>query len=370
MTRLDAASIGRRIAEARARANLTQHDLASEVSLDRSGVAKIESGLRKVSALELSAISRVLGQRLEWFLAEPTPAIMSHRSHEGLDTEDSQLDVELEKLSRDVGLVLSLDHDWELATCETQPRPSNHAEAEELALRARVLMAVDPGEPLRDLVAAAAKIGLLAFSHNFGPDTADAATVLLEVGAISIINSANKVGRRRLSLAHEIAHCLVADEYTVDWSAGTSQNGLEGIFDRFARALLAPAAACTAFWNSTRQSYDLRTSALITASHYRVDMATLARRLTELELVDANDARAIREVRTTKADIVEHNLFVPSDLRDTSLPADYAKSVLRLYRHERISSERCLDLLQGTYDLEDLPELPERQESEIWKFVS
>lgn len=44
-------AIGRRIKAAREEAGLTQEELAQDVQLDRSALAKVEAGSRKVSAL-------------------------------------------------------------------------------------------------------------------------------------------------------------------------------------------------------------------------------------------------------------------------------------------------------------------------------
>jgi hypothetical protein len=98
-------------------------------------------------------------------------------------------------------------------------------------------------------------------------------------------------------------------------------------------------------------------------------MATLARRLDELGMVDSKGAAQVRGVTTTRADIVEFGLYVPSDLEGTSLPIPFQKGVLRAFRDERISRERALELLYGTFHDDDLPALRERREDEMWKFV-
>ncbi|MEV6981638.1 helix-turn-helix transcriptional regulator [Sphaerisporangium sp. NPDC051017] len=55
--------IGQRITEARHRKGLTQAQLAVAISIDRSALAKIENGSRRVTALELSRIADTLGER-------------------------------------------------------------------------------------------------------------------------------------------------------------------------------------------------------------------------------------------------------------------------------------------------------------------
>ena len=79
----------------------------------------------------------------------------------------------------------------------------------------------------------------------------------------------------------------------------------------------------------------------------------------------------MRRYRTTKTDMVELNLFAPpEELAGTTIPRPFQLAVLRLVRDERISRERALDLLQGTFDETDLPDIRARRPEEIWNFVS
>lgn len=186
-----------------------------------------------------------------------------------------------------------------------------------------------------------------------------------------------KVGRRRLALAHELGHYLIGDSYIVDWRIADHIDyadqavPLESRLDRFARALLLPQSALTRLWNEMVARHEQRGAAILLASEFRVDMATLATRLKELGLADGETVAAIRRYRTSQADIVEMNLHVPlEELKGTTVPRPFARAVLRLARDERISRERALDLLQGTFDEADLPQIRERRPDEIWKFVS
>ena len=67
--------VGERVKEARAAANppLTQEALSKMlsklgVSIDRAGVAKIETGIRGVLDFELVALSKSLGVKVTWLL--------------------------------------------------------------------------------------------------------------------------------------------------------------------------------------------------------------------------------------------------------------------------------------------------------------
>jgi Zn-dependent peptidase ImmA (M78 family) len=201
----------------------------------------------------------------------------------------------------------------------------------------------------------------------------DAGTVLLRTGGVSVINGDRRVGRRRLALAHELGHYLIADPYTTDWRvASTEADVLEARLDRFARALLLPEADLRERWAQWTAIPDelLRDAAVRAGSHYQVDMATLARRLTELGLVDTRQANDIRVVQTKKADIVEKNLLVVHELEPVSLPRTYEQAVLRLYRRETVTADRALELLLGTFDEDALPNQPPAPDAEIWVVTS
>lgn len=364
--------IGARIAEARERRGLTQQGLADESGIERSALAKIERGLRGVGALELAALARALDTRLEWFLSEAPRALASHRVEVDAEVSLSTIDKELEHLARDVEFVASLDAGLLEGAVDPQEVPESGAAAEELAARARGMCGLDARAPVHALDEVVTGIGLLVFGVPLGRETADAATTLLERGAVALVNSTLSVGRRRLALAHELGHYLIADDYTVDWRVGDHSGAerTEVLLDRFARSFLAPREGFARFWAEARTGQDLRTSAVLAASRFRIDMSTLARRLHELELADASECGVVRDVRTTKADIVEHGLVVAYDLEGSALPRRYERAVLALYRDERISAERALGLLRGTFRPEDLPSLRPVHEGEIWSIVS
>lgn len=373
MADLDENTLGVRVRESRQRAGMAQGELARLVGLDRTVINKIENGQRRVSAIELSEIAGVLGVRMATFFEEPLPALVSHRSHQGLDVVDSQIDRRLAHIAEDVEFLHGLAPDALHLPAQTDPplnHPTSMAEADHLAAQVRMWLGMDEKSPIQDLVGACASLGLLAFSADLGVDTADAGTILLRRGAVSLINSHNKVGRRRLALAHELGHFVVADDYTIDWRVSDqSGSGIESKLDRFARALLLPEMGLRHSW-ARLTSHDARDRAVIVASEYRVDMATLARRLDELDLAVGEELTAIRHSRTTKADIVELNLFVPDDLGGTTVPEGFQRAVIRVVKDERISRARALDLLHGTYSDDDLPEIRARRRDELWNFVS
>ncbi len=360
-----------RVSEARAERGVTQAQLAAAIGMDRTALAKIETGNRRVTAVELVAIARELGRRVEWFVDEATPALTSYRGAQP-EVAAQAIDLELDSLIRDAEFVTSHCPELVEGQPEPLPRPSTAEEAEKLASTARRLLGLAPEQPAHDLSRLAARVGLLVFARDLG-NGADAGTVLLRRGGVALINSHWLVGRRRLAAAHELGHFLIADPVTLDWRVASAETGdLESRLDRFARAMLLPGGDLRNRWTEWLSLPDetWRDAAVRAASHFGTDMATLARRLLELDLVDGRGADDIRRVRTKQADIVEKNLVVRDELDRVSLPRPYEAAVLKLYRREVITADRALGLLRGSFDRDSLPDLPPAPEAEIWEVTS
>ncbi|QGH70788.1 ImmA/IrrE family metallo-endopeptidase [Pseudactinotalea sp. HY158] len=370
---LDSAGLGLRIAGARQRTGLTQDELARSAGLERSTIAKIETGARRVTALELARVADATGERIEWFVEEPVPSIVSHRNMSDPGEPSPRIDGEINRVARAVEFTARHDHVLRdvLRGIPDFGEPTSLAEAEALASKARGLLGIDLDAPLHDLSAKLVTAGILTFVTDLGTESADAGSLLLRTGAVAVINGALHTGRRRLALAHEFGHALIADEYTVDWRVdGSTAESRERSLDRFARALLLPRAALTASWHKRVEAEGIRSAAVRIASDFRVDMSTLAQQLLDLGLIDAGAAAQVRTVRTGRADIVEYGLVVADELPTGELPQPYQAAVLRLFKSETVSADRALDLLLDTWDTGDLPPLTLRDESEIWQFVS
>lgn len=338
-------------------------------------MTKIEAGDRRVSALELARVAEALDVRIEWFVDESPNSLLSHRNAQEPGTPSPLIDRAAERVTHAVEFVAGLDAQLASALPElgTESLAPTSVGVERLAARAREVLGAPLDGPLIDLAELTATVGLLAFSLDLGVESADAAMIMLNRGGVAIVNGALRVGRRRLALAHEFGHYLVADDYAVDWRVSEYHDAerREARLDQFARALLLPQESVREDWaiRLAASEGDVRTAAVLIASAYRVDMATLARRLEELDSVEPGEAAAVRSTRTRRADIVELNLVVADELAAPTLPRAYERAVLRLYRDETVSAARALDLLLDAWDEEMLPTLPERAVGETWRYV-
>ncbi len=336
--------------------------------MGRTVLAKIETGARRVGAMELARLATALDMRIEWFFEDAPPAVVSRRAATEPGVLPTILDRTVERLAREVTFLGSILDEFDLRATPERLMPSTPESAEAAADEIRGLLGYKDGEPALDLVGRAAEVGLLIFSLDCGPADADGASVLLDRGGVAVVNGERDLGRRRLTAAHEIGHYVFADEYSTDWNVlDHSALRTEALVDRFARALLLPSAALAGRW---RGGEDTRTDAVLIGHEFRVDMSTLAQRLDELELAPPDEVGAVRETRIRKADILEHDLFVPTDLNPPELPTLYVKAVLEVYRTEDVSAARALELLLDTWDRDDLPPLPYLPKQAIWSLLS
>ncbi|KVF96561.1 transcriptional regulator [Burkholderia vietnamiensis] len=66
--------MARRLREARAYLGLSQDDVANALGISRPAVTNIESGVRKVEAVELDKLARLYGRPVQFFLTGEEPA--------------------------------------------------------------------------------------------------------------------------------------------------------------------------------------------------------------------------------------------------------------------------------------------------------
>lgn len=363
----DSGHLGARVAVARRDAGLTQEECATRVGMDRSALAKVETGRRGISATELVRFAQAFGMRVEWFFEDAPQAVLSRRNDAEPGAPSPSIDRFTERVAREVEFLQRIGG-IELAATPAMEYPETPEQAEDAAAEARRRLGYGHEQPATALGGRAAELGLLVFSWEFDEHGADGASLLLANGSVAVVNGSNQTGRRRLTLAHELGHCLFGDEYSTDWRVAEAPAAKrEGRIDRFARALLLPAAVLKDRW---RGGDDARVDAVRLASEYRVDMATLARRLDELGIASPQELALVRATRTRRSDIVELDLLVGDELSPPLLPDAYVKAVLSLYRREEISAARALGFLLDTWQEEDLPDLPLLPADAVWSFVS
>jgi Zn-dependent peptidase ImmA (M78 family)/DNA-binding XRE family transcriptional regulator len=344
-------SVGQRVAEARGQADLTQADLGREVGLDRTAIAKIESGARGVNALELAKLAAALHRPIEWFVREAPAAVVSRRAEE--DRASEEIDVRIDLFARDVELLLEI-HAIE-PTSESEPHvPATVGDAEALAREVRARLS-QPEGPLLNLIAETEELGLYVSSEDLGAHNADGAYVAIDGAGVTVVNGRQDAGRRRFTLAHELGHHTMADEFSTDWHLDASRDEREKLINAFAAHLLMPRSSILRDWTNAGGQEDPRPAAIRLATDYRVSWSALCGHLLNLDAITSSDMQALAARPPTRADLIELGTFVVEELAPPQVSPGLSRAILRAYKGGKLGASRAVELLRGTVDREELP---------------
>jgi transcriptional regulator with XRE-family HTH domain len=287
------ADLGRRIADARTEAGMTQADLAIGIGLERTALVRIESGERKVSATELVTIAGVLDRPVDWFFTEPPVAVISRRRDPAVGGFSRILDRALEIAARDVAF---------------------------LEGRHLLLSAERPA------------------CKNLG---------------VAVINGTTDPGRRRFSLAHELGHHLTGDAYEPSVRLGLSDT--ERMFNAFAAYLLMPRSSVLSIWDEF-SAQPPRLAAIAVAVQFSVSWTAACNQLRNLDLIDSRERERLLENDLRRGELFEFGERFAVELDPPSVPPAYARTVVGAYRRGQLTAARTVELLHHSVGETDLPE--------------
>lgn len=340
--------VGDRVAEARRVRGLSQERLAEFLELERTAIAKIESGRRQINALELVRLGERLGRPPSWFVAPPPTAVVSRRAATAEQRTNRAGEFALADAIRDLHTLIDARTVKPRATGERLDAfdTDDPRAVRSTAARARVLLETDDSSPLVDLADLVERIGLYAWSFPLGPDAPDGtyrAHEEMEATGVAVINSTLDAGRRRSTLAHELGHHLLGDAHSADWNGDTADH--ERAIDAFAAALLLPPKAAIR-WEALRQERDVRPSAIMIAAEYRVSWSTALRQLRSFELISPIEFRQLDERSPIRADYLECGIRVTEELDGIHVPKGVKAAAVRAYRTHKISASRAVEIIR------------------------
>ncbi len=348
------AEVGSRVVLARERAGFTQQQLGDRLGLHRSAITRVERGQRQLDALELAQIADQLGRSVEWFLTEPPAMIASHRIGLSDDADVRGLEEQLERVASDVELLTEVGA-LTLTSSALPEGVTSVEQAEDAALAARVLLGCESG-PLLELQSLVEPLGLLAFSFSLGPSIIDGGYVRVGDTGVALVNGTADPGRRRFTLAHELGHHLLSDEYTPDVGLNSTRSERERLINAFAVHLLMPRASVQQRWEELATSgADSRRRLIVIAAEYRVSWTAALTQAVTLRLITRDEIGLLDAQRPTPADYFELGVRFTSELDAVALSPAYAQASIRAYRRGVISADRAVELLHGTVTSDDLP---------------
>ncbi|MFB9205071.1 helix-turn-helix domain-containing protein [Nonomuraea spiralis] len=347
--------IGERVRECRMAADMSQEELASELKLDRTMIAKIERGVRRVDALELARLSAVLQVPLSYFL-DPPPLVVSRRTELADDTvtdasrQSHRLAVALSTWLADIRQLVGTGV-FTPPAIERCPEPVQDASS---ARRAALWVRECSGhglEPIDSLMSVCEKLGqLVAVVEVPG----EGASLVEDDVAVAVVGKHGDPGRRRATAAHELGHLIVGDEYSTDIGVHASRDDREAIIDAFAAELLLPAEA---FHRGVRTGEGARREHLvILAARYRTSWSLTVRQAVEAGAIARGVAKDMRRRNPTRAELMEAVGWAPQpDLETVRVPPSFAHAVLESFKRSLITGSRAVELMRGQIVAADLP---------------
>lgn len=355
MEAVEWSSIGERVRECRIAAGISQTDLAQKVGLDRTMLAKIEAGKRRLDALELARFASVLEMPMEHFL-EDRPLVLSRRAQlvdvgeSEADWQSYQLEAKLIQWRQDVRHLVDLGL---LAPNRPKlyPHPVENAEAARDAarwLRADLDNELDPIETLMAVCEHAGQLVLVADSPGEGASLIDGGI------AVAIVSRAGDPGRRRATAAHELGHLILGDEYSTDLGVAASREDREKAIDAFAAELLLPAEVLVK--QQPGSATAVRPWLIGLAARYRTSWSMTVRHAMSADVIDEATARRLRSSNPTRAELMESLGWAPQvDLESVTVPPSYAHAVMEALSRDMITSDRAVEMMHGQVSLQDLP---------------
>ena len=271
----DFAELGARIRLFRQGANLDQETLARECAsrgqhLDRTAISRIETGDRRVSALELSVLAEIVGVSFVDLVSAPEPSVLAARKpiaeeSTSQEREDFLAGVEIDRAWRDLCQL----RDYHLIEAVELPFGGHglatREEARELAQKTRDFLKVGDA-PLGSMTDVAAELGLWCRTTQVA---VDGLSFSPEIGlGVALVGQGLDPGRRRATVAHEIGHHISGDTYETS-NHFSSAGQAEEFIEVFAAELLLPSSVLEELRCPTRDDF------VRLAAEYRVSWSLI-----------------------------------------------------------------------------------------------
>ncbi|MEZ0091700.1 transcriptional regulator with XRE-family HTH domain [Streptacidiphilus sp. EB129] len=324
------------------------------MGLDRTAVSKIESGSRRIAALELTRLADALGLPLDHFLATPA-LVLSNRQPlvEEVESDATKSAFRTQALlgawlrdvhqARELGF-LPLRELW------TYPDPVEGIESYRTAarwVRRRLGNATGPLQSMASLCALAGQWPLVAEIPSDGASLIDGGV------AVSIISLRGDPGRRRATAAHELGHMVLGDAYSNDLGVHASAMDRERAIEAFAAELLLPARAIGDSW--VKQKSD-REQLVRVAATFRVSWSLALAQAERAGVIESASKSSLMARTPTRAEFLEALGWAPEpDLSSVRVAPDYAAAIFRAYQAGKLTRARAAEMLHGEVTQDDLP---------------
>lgn len=353
-------SIGERLRDSRASAGLSQQDLADRVGLERSMISKLEKGIRRIDAVELTTIARTLDYPVTHFLSS-APEVVSRRTAITEQTGVGENTAEraayrtealLSQWLRDVRQLIDLG--------ALIPRPliryphsvlhQDDACAAALWLRSQLGLGDEPIESLAQVCEQAGQFVAVDLLPSDGASLVDGDV------AVAVVGAGQEPGRRRSTAAHELGHMVLGDEYSNDLGVHASREQRESLIEAFAAEFLLPSSGMRDV--PVASGEEKRRQALVrVAARYRVSWRLAVAQLRHGGSLDSGELHRLRVRMPTDVEFREAVGWKPQpDLASIRVPPGYASAVVKASDADMITPRRAVEMMRGQITLQDLSE--------------
>ncbi len=361
-------NVGLRVAHARDAMGMNQEQLSKALGFnDRQTLSDIETGKRAVKAEELSQLSDLLDQDIEFFL-DPFSVVAEaqYSWRASMDVPEAELDRFEAKASGWVGMLRWLRaHSpvtrsplrFTLGLDERSMFEQAQSSAERLV--AQFDLGPLPGQKLIEFVESSLDIPVLFVDMNNEEQQGSisgAACHLPELGAV-LVNRREPLARRNFDLAHEVFHILTWERMapqhreTNSFEERRRTRRVEQLADNFAAALLMPKASLEALIEPARQK-DVAHLADVAAT-LLVSTDALGWRLKALGRIDEPTREALARTRRPALIGEVPPLFSSSFVKELHVALDRGRLTARKAAKTLGMSLADLSQLFVTYELRD-----------------
>jgi Zn-dependent peptidase ImmA (M78 family) len=318
-------------------------------------IVKIESGNRRIDAMELVRLSSALHVPVD-FLLRSTPLVLSRRA--SVIGEDADTEVARESGRLDLALVAWLHDVQQMVELGVlQPRPllmaeaavDSEAAARDLALLVREQLGAG-SEPINSLVEFCERAGQYVLVTDV---PGEGSSVVDGDVAVAVVSLAGDPGRRRATAAHELGHLVIGDEYSSDLGVHASRGEREALLDAFAAELLLPSQVLAHEGASECMTRD---ELIGFAARYRTSWSLALRQAAQAEVLSGQARRDWGRSSPTRSEFLEAVGWAPQpDLEAVRVPPHFAQAVMEAWRDGALTAKRATELMHGQITEADLP---------------
>ena len=332
--------LGARIRQVRLGVGLDQTGMARRCRLERTALSRIESGERKVSALELVRIAEALRVTLGDLILLPLADVRAARPPVDEDSRPEECEsfragLDLDRAWRDL---CRLRDDGLLEPVDLGMGGGGVDSPEQARALAREVRGfLDVGDaPLGAMTDVAAELGLWCRTTAA---RIDGLSLTPQPGlGVAVIGEALEPGRRRATAAHEIGHHVAGDAYEASGHYAVPREVEERI-DAFAAELLLPRAVVGRLRNPSRDEL------IAMAANYRISWSLLT---ATAEQAGVNLKQADMYLNPVDDDFYRVVGARPEeDLRAPGLPRAWIMACARARDKQRVTPRRASELTLG-----------------------